>query len=43
MNSKLEKDENKVLVMLKSRHLTMIDTTSEPKPAPAKKKPTTKK
>jgi hypothetical protein len=26
------KDENKVLVMLKSRHLTMIDTTAEPKP-----------
>ena len=26
------KDENKVLVMLKSRHLTMIDTTAESKP-----------
>ena len=26
------KDENKILVMLKNRRLTMIDTTSEPKP-----------
>ena len=26
------KDENKLLVMLNNRRLTMIDTTSEPKP-----------